>query len=266
MNTIKQSLCLGCFQRGGLSLEELIAGAAEIGYAAVELWGRDGVPFDDIVKLTQKHGLKIASMSGHGSLPDGLNKPANHDRIEAELKESIAIAADLGIPGLICFSGNRDGLDDYTGLINCAEGLKRSVELAEAKGVNLNVELLNSKVDHPDYQCDKPLWGVTLCKLVGSPRAKLLYDIYHMQIMVGDLIRDITTWHEHIGHFHTAGNPGRHDLDDEQEIHYPAVMRAIAATGYEWYVGHEYSPKQADTKEAVLASLKQAFEACNQSA
>ena len=152
----------------GHELETVLAAAAEIGYEAVDALG--GPPLPELHQLAAKHGLKIATVGGHQSLTDGLNKPANHDRIVAELRASIDQAVDLGIPGLVCFSGNRAGLDDYTGLLNCAEGLKRIAPYAEDKGINLNMELLNSKVDHADYQCDRTLWGAVLCELVGSPR------------------------------------------------------------------------------------------------
>ena len=257
MARIKQSFCYPLFH-GGQSLDELVSGAAEIGYAAIELWGRDGAPFDELCELAEKYGIVVASMCGHDSLPDGLNKRDNHGRIQEELHESIDIAAERGIPGLICFSGNRNGLDDDEGVDICAEGLDRVKGYAEEKGINLNVELLNSKVNHPDYQCDRTPWGVRLCEAVGSPRVKLLYDIYHMQIMEGDLIRTIRDHHEHFGHYHTAGNPGRNDMDDTQEIYYPPVMQAIADSGYDLYVGHEFSPK-GDKLEA----LKAAFETCD---
>lgn len=241
-----------------LSLEQLIKGAAEIGYAGVELWGRDKAPFDDIVHLAKENGMVIPSMIGHDSLPYGLNKRENHARIEQELLESIELAAKLGIPGLICFSGNRDGLDDEAGIDIVSEGLARVKGVAEENAITLNLELLNSKVNHPDYQCDHTAWGVEVCKRVGSPKVKLLYDIYHMQIMEGDLIRTLRDNIEHIGHFHTAGNPDRKDLDEEQEIYYPSVMRAIADTKYDMYVGHEFTPKGDP-----LGALRSAFDVCD---
>ena len=236
----------------------MIRASAEIGYEGIELWGRDKAPFEDIVGLAKDNGMVVPSMIGHDSLPDGLNKRENHDRIEQELLESIELAASLGIPGLICFSGNREGLDDEAGIDICAEGLDRVKGAAEDRGINLNLELLNSKVNHPDYQCDRTAWGVEVCKRVNSPRVKLLYDIYHMQIMEGDLLRTIRDNIEHIGHFHTAGNPDRLDLDEEQEIYYPAVMSAIAETDYDLYVGHEFTPK-GDPIEA----LREAYEVCD---
>ena len=258
MGAIKQAFTCGPFAQGGqVPMSELFAIAADIGLKGVDLCG----PYDikDVVKEAPKHGLTVAAMGGHASLRDGLNKLDNHDRIEQELRQNIAFAADHNVRTLICFSGDRAGLDDYTGLLNCAAGLRRVAGYAEEKGVNLAMALLNSKVNHPDYQCDRTLWGVVMCELVGSPRGGLLFDIYHMQIMEGDLIRNIQTHGKHLLHYPTAGNPGRRDLDDEQEIYYPAVMRAIAATGYDGFVGHEFSPKGEDK----IAALKQAFAACD---
>ena len=201
-------------------------------------------------------GLNIATFAGHSSLTDGLNKRENHDRIEDELLANIELAAANDIPGLITFSGNRyEGLSDEEGIDIIAEGLIRVTKAAEEKEINLCLELLNSKVNHPDYQCDSTAWGVEVCKRVNSPRAKLLYDIYHMQIMEGDIIRTLQDNIEYIGHFHTAGNPGRHDLDEEQEINYPPIMRAIAETGYTLYVGHEFIPK-GDPIEGLRAAAQ----------
>jgi hydroxypyruvate isomerase len=242
-----------------MSLQELFKTAAEIGYAAVELWARED-NFEEVMALAKEYHLAVASMSGHASLPDGLNKRANHDRIERELKISIDIAARYNIPGLICFSGNRQPYQSELEAIEAvADGLRRVASYAEEKGVNLNLELLNSKVNHPGYQCDHTAWGVAVCERVNSPRVKLLYDIYHMQIMEGDVIRTIRENIHWIGHFHTAGNPGRNDLDDTQELNYVGICRAIAAAGYELYVGHEFRPK-GDPIEA----LHQTFAICNQ--
>ncbi|KPJ56882.1 MAG: hypothetical protein AMS16_01700, partial [Planctomycetes bacterium DG_58] len=159
MGRLNQSFCLGLYLKDGITLDELIRGAKEIGYAAVEIWQREGAPFDELVEVSRKHGLRIASMSGHHSLEDGLNNPDNHDRIADELHESIELAAKLDIPGLICFSGNRNGRDDEESIEVCAEGLRRAAPAAERAGVNLNVELLNSKRTHPGYQCDHTAWG-----------------------------------------------------------------------------------------------------------
>jgi len=258
MARIKQSFCYPCFLRGDVGLQALISRAADIGYAAVELWGREKAPVEEILELAAEHGLAVASMGGHNSLTDGLNKRENHDRIEQEILESIELAVAHQIPGLICFSGNRHGLDDVLGAEIVAEGLDRVKGAAEKSGINLNVELLNSKVNHPDYQCDHTVWGTRVCEMVGSSRVKLLYDIYHMQIMEGDLIRTIRDNIQHIGHFHTAGNPDRRDLDEDQEIYYPAVMRAIADTDYDLYVAHEFTPRGDP-----LGALETAFELCD---
>ena len=252
MARIKQSVCFGCFARGGHEPETIVKTAAEIGYASVEMLPQEHWP------LVREHGMRVGTVVGHASLPDGLNKRENHDRIEDELLANIELAAANGISNLICFSGNREGKSDEEGRDNCVEGLSRVRGAAEEKGVNLCMELLNSKVNHPDYQCDRTPWGVEVCKGVDSPRVKLLYDIYHMQIMEGDLIRTIEENIDYICHFHTAGNPGRKDLDEEQEILYPPVMRAIAATGYDLYVGHEFVPKGDP-----LAAMRAAYELCD---
>ncbi|MEE2658444.1 MAG: TIM barrel protein [Candidatus Latescibacterota bacterium] len=239
MDKIRQSVCFNPFSRDGLEPESLIRTAAEIGFDSIEM-----LP-EEHWQQVKDAGMEIAIVVGHASLPDGLNKTANHDRIEMELRENIEKAAEWSIPSLICFSGNREGVSNADGSTICAEGLDRVKGYAEEKGVTLCMELLNSKVNHPDYQCDRTAWGVELCERVNSPRVRLLYDIYHMQIMEGDLIRTIRNFIDYIGHFHTAGNPERQDLDDEQEIYYPAVMRAIAATDYAGFVGHELRPKKA---------------------
>jgi hydroxypyruvate isomerase len=256
---IQQSLCYPIFRPQDMSLEDLFRTGAEIGYAAVEFWDR-GDDFREVVETAQKHGLVVASMSGHRSLPDGLNKRSNHDRIEAELRESIDLAAEHGIRGLICFSGNRQPFQTELEAIEAvADGFRRIAPYAEEKGVNLNMELLNSKVNHPGYQCDHTAWGVAVCERVNSPRVKLLFDIYHMQIMEGDLIRTIRENIKWIGHFHTAGNPGRRDMDDTQELNYAGICKAIASTGYDLYVGHEFTPKGD-----LIEALGRTFRLCDQ--
>jgi hydroxypyruvate isomerase len=205
----------------------------------------------------REHGFVIATIAGHKTLQDGLNKKSNHARIADELRANLEVAKKYEIPSLICFSGNREGISEEEGAANTAEGLRLVAADAEAAGVNLVVELLNSKVDHADYQCDRTAWGVGMVQAVNSLRVKLLYDIYHMQIMEGDLIRTIRDNIAHIAHFHTAGNPGRNDLDDTQEIYYPAVARAIHYTGYSGWVGHEFLPKGD-----VVAALRQAYQQC----
>ncbi len=259
---VKQCLVLPLFfDREQLSLDDFCATVAQIGYRAIELMA-PGDDLDEIVATARRHGLVVASMIGHESLSDGLSKPENHARIEQELHRAIDVAADHGIGGLICLSGNRNrGQSDLEGMVACAQCLRRVAPHAEQRGVNLNVELLNSRVDHPGYLCDHVDWGVALCEMVNSPRVKLLFDIYHMQIMDGDVIRHIQRNIQWIGHFHTAGNPGRRDLDDAQELNYGAICRAIDAAGYTLYVGHEFTPKR-DRLEA----LRQAFAVCSRPA
>jgi hydroxypyruvate isomerase len=242
-----------------MSLDTLFHASAEIGYKAVEIWERDAT-FPEVLRLAKQYGLVVASMTGHASLPDGLNKRANHDRIEAELRASIDIAAENNIGGLICFSGNRQPHQSELEAIQAVvDGLRRIAPYAEQKGVNLNIELLNSKIDHPGYQCDHTAWGAAVCERVNSPRVKLLFDIYHMQIMEGDVIRNIRENIQWIGHFHTAGNPGRRDMDDDQEMNYAGICRAIASTPYPGYVGHEFRPKSD-----VIEALRKAFVLCDQ--
>jgi len=245
---IKQSLAWGTFARG-VPPEQMIKAAAETGYASIEMGPREH--WDRI----KEAGMNIAIFVGHRSLTDGLNDKKNHDRIEKELLESIEAAAKYQIPSLLLLSGNRRGMSDEEGLDNTVACINRVIKAAEEKKIALCLELLNSKVNHPDYQCDRTWWGVEVCKRVNSPFMKLVYDIYHMQIMEGDLIRTIQKNIQYIGHFHTAGNPGRRDLDETQEIYYPAVMRAIADSDYQGYVGHEFSPK-GDPLEAMRKTFK----------
>jgi len=255
---IKQSICFPIMKPADVDYGVFFQAGAEIGYEAMELWGR-GDDFDEVCRAANDAGLKIASMIGHGSPRGGLNDPDAHDDIEQQLKASIDIAAERGIRGLIAFSGNRrDGLSDQEGMDITAEGLKRIAPYAEARDVYVNLELLNSKVDHAGYQCDHTAWGVAVVRKVASPRVRLLYDIYHMQIMEGDVIRTIGQNIEWIGHFHTAGNPGRGEFNDEQELNYRGICGAIAATEYDGYVGHEFRPGQ-DPVEA----LRQAFAICD---
>jgi hydroxypyruvate isomerase len=194
-----------------------------------------------------------------GGIPKGLNRPEHHDAIVAYFESALPGAAASGAPNVICFSGNRDGMSDEEGLEHCATGLKRIMRLAEKHGVTVCMELLNSRVDHHDYMCDHTAWGVELCKRVSSERFKLLYDIYHMQIMEGDLISHIREFHPYIAHYHTGGVPGRHEIDGTQEIHYPAVMEAIVASGFKGYVAQEFIPAKPDK----LASLAQGIRICD---
>jgi len=254
MARIRQSICVPMFT--SLSLDELCAAAAEIGYAAVEFWGRDE-RFDDQVAAAKRVGLTVASFTGHSRT--ALNDRADHDQAEKELKVSIDVAAHHGIPGIICVSGKRQpGRSEPDAIQVTADGLKRIASYAEKKGVNVNLEVLNSKVNHPGYDCDHTYWAVAVCEKVNSPRVKILYDIYHMQIMEGDIIRTIRDNIRWIGHFHTAGNPGRNDMDDTQELNYAGICSAIAATGYDLYVGHEFAPKGNP-----VDALRHAFQICD---
>jgi len=239
-----------------MPIEEFLSGVADIGFPAVEIWQRQSmVDFEGFVEMCRKHELTLSGMLGQQSLTEGLNDRGNHDSLEEELRESIDVAARHGIPGIVCFSGNRrQGLSEEKGIELCAEGLRRLAPYAEEKGVTLNLELLNSKIDHPGYQCDRTAWGVAVCERVGSPRVKLLYDIYHMQIMEGDIIRTIRDSIRWIGHFHTAGVPGRGDIDDTQEVNYGAVCDAIRESGYDLYLAHEFQPR-GELFEALAMAL-----------
>jgi hydroxypyruvate isomerase len=247
---IKQSVCRWCYR--DIPLEQLAKEAKRIGYRSIELLSPEDF------KVVQPLGLTCAMLSGACEIPECLNRKENHDRIAKALSEHIEFAAANGIPNVICFSGNRRGMSDEEGLENCAVGLKRVLGLAEQKKVTVCMELLNSKVDHKDYMCDRTSWGVALAKKVGSPRFKLLYDIYHMQIMEGDVIRTIRENHQYIGHYHTGGNPGRHEIDETQELNYPAIVEAILDTGYDGYLGQEYIPAREP-----LASLAQGYRICD---
>ena len=251
MSSMKQSFSWWCVVNRGVEPEALLAGAAKIGYQGVDLIDESLWP------LAKKHGLRIVAVNGHGTIDDGLNRDKNAPRIEKEIRANLAKARQWGIPMLICFSGQRHGSDDEAGIKQCTETLSRLAPLAAESGVVLAMELLNSKVDHRDYQCDHTDWGVKLCKRVNSPAFRLLYDIYHMQVMEGDVIRTIQANKEFIGHYHTAGNPGRGQPDETQEIYYPAIYRAIAKTGYTGFIAHEFIPA-GDPLEA----LKKAYDDC----
>ena len=248
---IKQTICWWCFARS-TEPETIVKEAVALGIHGVELAPPE---YWDMIK---ENGLKLIGTGGHGTFSEGLNRRENHNRIEEELRKNIEMAAENNIRHLICFSGNRAGLSDEEGIENTAEGFLRVSKFAEEKGVKLIMELLNSKVDHPDYQGDHTLWGIEVCKKVNSPAVKLLYDVYHMQIMEGDLIRTIRENIDYIGHFHIAGNPGRSNIDDTQEINYKPVIEAIAATNYDGYIGHEYVP-EGD----AMQILRQTYKLCD---
>ncbi len=240
---IRQSVCQWCF--GRIPLEELAGAAKAMGLESIEILGPEAFP------TLQEHGLSCAMTNSHG-IPKGINDPANHEACLEAITAAIDATADAGFPNVITFSGNRNGMADSVGLDNCVAALKQVVGHAEQKGVTICMELLNSKVNHADYMADNMPWLVELVDRVASDRFKILYDIYHAQVMEGDVIRTIRDYHEHIGHYHTAGNPGRNELDDNQELYYPAIMRAILETGYTGIVGQEFIPKSSD-KLAALA-------------
>jgi hydroxypyruvate isomerase len=245
---IKQSVCQWCYR---IPLDKLAVEAAKMGYKSIELLTPEQY------KVVKPLGLTCAMVKCK-SIPDGLNRKENHDWIEQELRNHIEFAAAEGLPNVICMSGNRKGMADEEGLENCAVGLKRVVGFAEEKKVTICMEGLNSKVNHKDYMYDKTSWGVALAKKVGSPRFKLLYDIYHMQIMEGDVIATIREYKDYIGHYHTGGVPGRHEIDETQELNYPAIVKAILQTGYKGYLGQEFIPARDP-----LASLAQGFRICD---
>ena len=249
---IKQAICGGCLRKSGLSMGDTVALLKKMGLAGMDFVGRGDWP------LLKKSGLAATMVGGAGSIRKGLNDKSMHAKFLGDFKANIKAAAESKWPNVICMAGDRKGIGDKEGMDNCHAVLKEAVKIAEDLGVTICMELLNSKVNHPGYMCDKSEWGFELCRRVNSPRFKMLYDIYHMQIMEGDLIATIRKNIQFIGHFHTAGVPGRHELDESQEIFYPAVMRAIAETSYQGYVAHEYTPTRDPVK-----SLTQAVEACD---
>jgi hydroxypyruvate isomerase len=249
---VNHSACRWCYDK--IPFEELVVNAKKIGLTSIELTGPDEW---DILK---KYGLDSSMCNGAEiGLTKGFNDPQYHAQLIQNYSEMIPMVAKAGYKNLICFSGNRNGMDDETGLKNCVTGLQKLLPLAERNGVVLQMELFNSKVDHKDYMCDKSAWGIELCKRLGSENFKLLYDIYHMQINEGDVIHTIRDHHTYFGHYHTAGVPGRNEIDETQELYYPAIMRAIVATGYKGYVAQEFIPTAGDK----LASLSKAIDICD---
>ena len=245
-----QSVSWWCFVPLKLTPKQFVSSAAEAGFTALDL-----VP-PEYWSLVIDHGLAISSIQGHLPLEIGLNRVDQHERIDQEIRAAITNAQRLKIPNVLCFSGNREGLDDAKGKEVTAAALRKLAPFAEEAGVTLALELLNSKIDHRDYQADRTAWGAQVCQAVGSPSVKLLYDIYHMQIMEGDVIRTIRAFHPLIGFYHTAGNPGRNDLDETQELNYPAILKAIKGTGYTGYIAHEFIPK-ADPVAALRTVFQQ---------
>ncbi len=245
---IRHSVSQWCY--GSIPLDEFALACKAMGLESIELLGEKDWA------VVQKHGLKCAvGYATDLGIPKGFNRLENHDKLLSDFEAMIPKAAAAGVPNLICFSGNREGMTDSDGLINCAKGLRRLMPLAEKHGVTIVMELLNS-YGHADYQCDKSPWGAALCEMVGSERFKLLFDIYHMQIMEGNIIENIRKYHPYIGHYHTGGVPGRNELDETQELYYPAIMKAILATGYKGFVGQEFVPTWDDKLKALRASVE----------
>lgn len=249
---INHSVCRWCYN--DIPFEDLCKAAKDIGIPSIELVGPEEWP------ILKKYGLTSALPWGAGmGIEKGFNNPDLHAELIKSYEEMIPKVAAAGYTQIICFSGNRNGLDDQKGIENCAIGLKELMPTAEKHGVTMVMELLNSKVNHPDYQCDHTVWGVKLCEAIGSEKFKLLYDIYHMQIMEGDVIATIQKYHPYISHYHTGGVPGRNEIDETQELYYPAIMKAILDTGFTGYVAQEFIPK----KEDKIASLQQGVQICN---
>jgi hydroxypyruvate isomerase len=246
---LKQSVCQWCYRR--IPLEKLATEVKKIGYSSVELL------LPDQHKVVKQFGVTCAVLGG-ADIANGMNRKEFHAPTLKRLHDHIEYAAAENIPAVLVMSGNRGGLPDDEGLKVCAEGIKQIMGFAEEKKVTVLMEGLNSKVDHKDYMYDKTTWGVELCKQIGSPRFKLLYDIYHMQIMEGDVIRTINKYHEYIGHYHTGGNPGRHEIDETQELNYPAIARAIVKTKFDGYLAQEFIPVREP-----FGSLTQAFKICD---
>jgi hydroxypyruvate isomerase len=249
---INHAVCRWCYS--SIPMEDFCKSAKEIGIKGIDLVGPAEWP------ILQKYGLHSSMCNGAEiNLVDGFNDKQFHDKLVRNYTELIPLVAKAGYTNLICFSGNKRGKDDETGLSNCVEGLKKILPLAEKHKVVLVMELLNSKVDHKDYQCDKTAWGVELCKRLGSSNFKLLYDIYHMQIDEGDVIRTIKANHQYIAHYHTGGVPGRNEIDTTQELYYPAIMDAILKTGFKGFVAQEFIPSWPDK----IAALKKGVEICD---
>ena len=247
---LKQSVARWCYSK--ISLDDLCRQGAEMGLSGIDLVEPEDWP------TIRKYGLVPTVTQGKAKIPDGWNRVESHQRLEDEIKERIVRAADAKVPTVITFSGNRAGMADDVGKENCIKGLRRVSKFAEDHGVTILMELLNSKVNHKDYMCDHTAWGVDVMKGVDSPRVKLLYDIYHMQIMEGDIIRTIQQNFQYIGHFHTGGVPGRNELDDTQELQWRTIAKAIADLNFQGFFAHEFVPKRDP-----ITSLKAAVELCN---
>ncbi len=252
---VQHSACRWCYDK--IPFEELIVNAKRIGLSSIELTGPD--EWDILKKYDMTAAIGWGKYPAGMNIPNFFNRVKNHDGLVGFYEDIIPKAAKAGVKNIIAFSGNRDGLSDEDGLINCKKGLQRIMKTAERYDVTISMELLNSKVNHKDYQADTTEWGAALCEMVGSDKFKLLYDIYHMQIMEGDVIATIKKYHQYISHYHTGGVPGRNEIDDTQELNYAAIIRAIYDTGYKGYIGQEFIPARADK----MASLEQAVKICD---
>jgi hydroxypyruvate isomerase len=246
---IQHSACRWCYD--SIPTATLAKNFKQLGMVGMDLVGPSEW------KILKENNLISTMCNGAEiSLTEGFNTLQYHDKLVKNYIEHINYVADAGYTNLICFSGSRRGMDDETGLNNCVTGLKKIMALAEKRGVMIQMELLNSRVDHKDYMCDRSSWGVELCKRLGSPNFKLLFDIYHMQIDEGDIIHSIRTNHQYYGHYHTGGVPGRNEIDERQELYYPAIMRAILKTGYKGYVAQEFIPADKDPMASLAAAIK----------
>jgi len=253
---INHSVCQWTYNH--IPLEELCVEVKKIGIGAIDLIAPKDWP------MLKKYGLysSMCYIAGKVSLTEGWNNKTFHPQLVKDFSETIPLVKEAGYKNLICFSGNRKGMDDETGMNNCVEGLKQIIGIAEKNDVIIQMELLNSKINHKDYMCDRTPWGVELAKRIGSPNFKLLYDIYHMQIDEGDVIRTINDNYQYIGHYHTAGVPGRHEINESQELYYPAIMEAIVKTGFKDYVAQEFMPT-GKTNDEKIAALKDAVRRCD---
>jgi hydroxypyruvate isomerase len=249
---INHSVCKWCYSK--IPLEEFAKECQKIGLKSIELLGPSDWP------ILKKYGLTCALPNGAGmGIEKGFNDLALHDELVKSYEDLFPKLQEAGLTTVICFSGNRRGMSDFDGMRNCATGLKRLIPSAEKYNITLIMELLNSKVDHKDYMCDYTEWGAGLCEMVGSEKFKLLYDIYHMQIMEGNVIANIKKYYKYIGHYHTGGVPGRNEIDETQELYYPAIMKAIAETGFKGFVAQEFIPKRPD----AITSLTQGVQICD---
>lgn len=252
MNRLRQSFSWWCFENRGVPATRLLKETKTIGYHGVDL-----LP-EALWDQAREADLMIVNGSGPRPLEKGFNRREHHAWLQDELSKQLEFAAQYQVPLVTVFAGNREGLSDDEGLTNTVLGLQKVVPLAEQKGITLILELLNSKIDHPDHQCDHTTWAVAVCQLVNSPNLKLLYDIYHMQVQEGNVTQVLTTNIKYIGHVHTAGVPGRADIDETQELYYPAIIRALGKAGYRGYIAHEFLPRGEP-----MAALRQAYEICD---